>query len=111
MKNNLKLKDRNIDNTEPDVLKKLSNENFERRIKNFLVCKKSSIVVYTIFILLSIVFYINPIDLGFSNISIYTNVAAVLFSLFIIIFELLIRDELFSQKVSNSILDSYQEKN
>ena len=104
MNKDLKLKDRNIENTEPYLLKELTNENFERRVSKFRKTSKFFIINYIFFAVISIMFYINPI---FLDISKYSTTIAIASFLLSIVFEVFLNKELLSQKVSNAILDSY----
>lgn len=109
-KESLKLEDRNVKNTKPEVLKRLHNEDFERKIENLRKKKEFSIVSFIFFALVSIMFYVKPVIFG-SDAAIYPSLIMITFSLAIIVCEFLIKDGLVCQRISNSLIDSFIENN
>jgi len=100
----LKLEDRNVDNTHPAELKRLYNEKHDKVINKFRSRKEFSIVSSIFFLFVAFFLYAKPI-LFDSHAAIVPAVIAVAFSMAIIIFNLYIKDELMQRKITNLLLD------
>jgi len=104
MKKELKLEERNVENTNPIELKKLHNENFDRMIKGFEGKREFSIVSFVFFTLVSILMYVNPIIVD-AEFALVPSIIAFVFSLAIIVFDLYVKDKLMQKRMTIGLLE------